>query len=51
MKTFNLADLFEMVVDAVPEKEALVCGDARCTYQQLEERANRFAHFLQARGV
>ncbi|MGI9285295.1 MAG: acyl-CoA synthetase, partial [Pseudomonadales bacterium] len=41
----------EMVVDAVPEKEALVCGDARCTYQQLEERANRFAHFLQARGV
>ena len=25
---FNLADLFEAVVDAVPEREALVCGGA-----------------------
>lgn len=49
--TFNIADLFEMVVDTVPEREALVCGDSRLTYAELEERANRFAHFLKGQGI
>ena len=31
---FNLADLFEGVADAVPDREALVCGDRRLTYQR-----------------
>jgi acyl-CoA synthetase (AMP-forming)/AMP-acid ligase II len=48
---FNLADLFECVADHVPEREALVYGERRLTFAQLEERANRFAHFLQSRGV
>ena len=48
---FNLADLFECVADAVPQREALVYGDRRLTFAQLDERANRFAHFLQSRGV
>ena len=48
---FNLADLFEIVADTVPEREALVCGDARLTYAQLEERANRLAHYLAAQGI
>ena len=48
---FNLADLFEIVADTVPEREALVCGDARLTYAQLEERSNRLAHFLAAQGI
>lgn len=48
---FNLADLFEIVVDAVPEREALVCGSARLSYAQLDRRANRLAHYLAARGV
>ena len=48
---FNLADLFECVADAVPQREALVYGDRRLTFAQLDERANRFAHFLQLRGV
>lgn len=30
---FNLADLFEIVVDTVPDREALVCGDRRLTYR------------------
>ena len=51
-KTFNLADLFEMVVDSVPaDRTALVCGDAKVTYQQLEQRANQLAHFMQSKGV
>jgi acyl-CoA synthetase (AMP-forming)/AMP-acid ligase II len=48
---FNLADLFESVADAVPEREAIVCGERRLTYAQLEERANRLAHYLLANGV
>ncbi len=47
----NLADLFELVTDAVPEREALVCGARRLTYAQLDERANRLAHHLAAAGV
>ena len=48
---FNLADLFESVVDAVPDRVALVCGDRRLTYRELDERANRLAHHLQDAGV
>jgi acyl-CoA synthetase (AMP-forming)/AMP-acid ligase II len=48
---FNLADLWERVVDTVPDHEALVCGDRRLTYRAADERANRLAHALQARGI
>jgi len=48
---FNIADLFEIVADTVPEREALVCGEARLSYAQLEERANRLAHYLAAQGI
>ena len=51
MTTFNLADLFESVVDAVPGRLALVCGDRRLTYAELDARANRLAHHLVAHGV
>jgi acyl-CoA synthetase (AMP-forming)/AMP-acid ligase II len=49
--TFNLADLFELVCDAAPDREAMVAGDRRLTFQQLDERANRLAHHLQGIGV
>ena len=48
---FNLADIFESIVDVVPEREAIVCEDDRLTYAQLEERANRLGHHLQENGV
>lgn len=47
----NIADLFELVVDTAPEREALVCGDARFTYAELDREANRLAHYLSERGV
>ena len=51
-KHFNLADLIEMVSDAVPaDREAVVCGDRRFTYRQLDRQANRLAHYLRSRGV
>ena len=34
--TFNLADLFEIVVDTVPDREALVAGAARRTFAELD---------------
>ncbi len=43
---FNLADLFERVADAVPERVALVAGDDRRTYRELDDRATRLAHEL-----
>lgn len=48
---FNIADLIEHAVDLVPERTAVVCGDHRVTYAQLEERANRLAHHLAEHGV
>src|SRR5436305_4181872 len=48
---FNLADIFESIVDVVPDREAVVCEDDRLTYAQLEERANRLGHHLQENGV
>ncbi|MCX5739106.1 MAG: AMP-binding protein, partial [Proteobacteria bacterium] len=49
--TYNLADLFESVVDVVPEREAIAAAERRLSYAQLEERANRLAHHLAANGV
>ena len=48
---WNIADLFESIADAVPERVALVCGERRLTYAALDERANRVAHALLARGI
>src|SRR5262249_36319755 len=48
---FNLADLLEIVTDAVPDRLALVAGDRRLTYRELDERANRVAHYLRDVGV
>jgi acyl-CoA synthetase (AMP-forming)/AMP-acid ligase II len=49
--TFNLADLFERVVETVPTSLAIVSGDRRLSYAELDERANRLANHLRAQGV
>ncbi len=48
---FNLADTFECVADEVPGREALSCGQSRCTFSALDRRANKLAHGLQQLGV
>lgn len=47
----TVADLVEHSVDAVPDRIAVVCGKRRCTYAELEARANRLAHHLADHGV
>jgi acyl-CoA synthetase (AMP-forming)/AMP-acid ligase II len=47
----NIADLFEHAVDAFPGRVAMACGEHAISYADLEERANRLAHFLRDRGV
>ena len=48
---FNLADLFESIVDSVPDETALVSGPRRLSYAQLDQRANQLAHHLEAAGI
>ncbi|MCQ4083581.1 acyl-CoA synthetase [Streptomyces sp. RB6PN25] len=55
---YNLADLFESIVDTVPDREALVHIDhpgtgteRRLTYAELDAAANRIAHHLAANGI
>jgi acyl-CoA synthetase (AMP-forming)/AMP-acid ligase II len=47
----NIADLFESVADAIPERLALVSGSTRHTFADLDARATRLAHALLAQGI
>jgi len=47
----NLADLYELVADEVPAATAMVAGDRRLSYRDLDRRADRLAHHLAASGV
>jgi acyl-CoA synthetase (AMP-forming)/AMP-acid ligase II len=49
--SFNFADVWEMAADAIGYRLALLCGDQRRTYADIEESANRLAHHLVGRGV
>jgi 3-oxocholest-4-en-26-oate---CoA ligase len=48
---FNLADLFESVASRVPDREAVVWGERRRTYHELNARANRLAHGMRGLGI
>ncbi|HEY4055197.1 MAG TPA: amino acid adenylation domain-containing protein, partial [Kofleriaceae bacterium] len=47
----TIAALFEAQVDRTPHATAVVLGDARLTFRQLDERANRIAAALRENGV
>ncbi|MGH7749972.1 MAG: AMP-binding protein, partial [Candidatus Dormibacteria bacterium] len=47
----SLPELFAAQVAAHPQAQALCCGSVSVSYAELDERANRLAHWLIARGV
>ncbi|MBI2704730.1 MAG: acyl-CoA synthetase [Actinobacteria bacterium] len=48
---YNVADMFEHTVDAVPDRTAIICEDTQRSFADLEERTNRLAHHLGAEGI
>jgi fatty-acyl-CoA synthase len=49
--SFNFADLFDVVVGAVPDRPVVVCGEDSLTYAELNERASSLAGYLAANGI
>ena len=47
----NEADVFEAVVDAVPDNKALTMDGRTLSYRDLDEESTRLAHLFQAVGV
>ena len=47
----RLHEYFEQTCDRRPHETAVICGSFQLTYQELDHRANRLAHFLISRGV
>ena len=50
-RTFNLADLLEVVAGAVPDRIAFVCGSQQLTYHELNERSTRLASSFRTLGI
>ena len=48
---FNLATVFESVVDAVPERAALTWEGEDITYADLDKLSNQVAHLFTTNGL
>ena len=48
---YNLATIFEAAVDQFADREYIVAQGKRCTYAEMDQRANRLAHHLAAQGI
>ena len=48
---FNLAQVFEAVAGAVPDRDAIIWRDRRLTYADLDARADRLASVLADAGL
>lgn len=48
---WHFADLFETVAAAAPDREVIVCGEQRLTWNEFDQRANGVANDLVAAGL
>lgn len=46
-----LHELFEQQVDKTPDKLAVIASNRALTYREIDQRANKLAHELRARGI
>src|SRR3954452_10995665 len=44
-------EVFEKQAEKSPDAIAVTCGEAKLSYRELNERANRLAHHLQSSGI
>lgn len=44
-------ELFEAQVEQTPDATALICGERRLSYRELNRRANQMAHYLRSKDV
>jgi fatty-acyl-CoA synthase len=47
----NVGDLLQRRARLIPDKEAIVCEDLRCTWAEANERVNRVCHAMHRLGV
>lgn len=50
-RPLNLADVFEAIADAVPDRAAIITMDGTYTYADIDRRATRLANHLLSLGV
>ncbi|WP_207682850.1 non-ribosomal peptide synthetase [Desulfonema magnum] len=50
-KDLTIADLFEQQVEKTPNNTALIFGDQKLTYRQLNKKVNQLAHYLTRLGT
>ena len=50
-RCIHIADIFEIVADAIPDRPALITDVRTLTYAQLDERITRLANHLATQGV
>ncbi|WP_341530413.1 amino acid adenylation domain-containing protein [Nostoc sp. UHCC 0302] len=50
-QTQGIHQLFAAQVERTPDAVAVVCGEEKLTYRELNQRANQLAHYLQKLGV
>lgn len=48
---WSLAAVHDVLAEAVPDREMLICGDVRRTFGEVRERSQGLAAFLRGRGV
>ncbi|MCP5047073.1 MAG: AMP-binding protein [bacterium] len=47
----RMDELFEYHAEKNPDADAVIFGDSRMTYRELNEKANQLAHYLRKKGV
>ena len=50
-RAIQLADVLEVIADAIPNEMALITNEVAFTYAQLDERATRLANHLSSIGI